>query len=159
MELLYITLRSIHVLSAASWLGEVVVINFMLLPILFRLPPEEGARFLQQVFPRLFRLASILALTTILAGLALALITSRGQFGLFLDSRWGRFIIAGGTMGLLLALFHFFLEGRLEQPINVAHANPSEMESVYRRLRVVPRVGLGVIAMVFLLMINAAHGF
>jgi uncharacterized membrane protein len=158
MDLLFIPLRWVHVLGAAAWLGEVVVINFVLLPILFRLPPGDGARFMQQVFPRVFRLASYLALTTILSGFVLALVMSRGQIELFLTTRWGRSILVGGTIGLLLALFHFFVEGRLEKPLAVANANPSEMESVYRVLRVVPRAGLGVILTAFVLMMYAVRG-
>lgn len=160
MEALHRVVRWVHVLAAASWLGEVVVINVVLLPILFRLESAERARFLKQIFPRVFRLASHLSLTTILAGAVLFLFRSQGQLSLLISTRWGWAVLIGGTPGLLLALFHFFLEGRLEGPVTSAEADPNreELAAAYRHLRIVPRIGLGVIVFVFVAMMVAAHG-
>lgn len=66
-------LRWMHLLAGASWLGEVVVVNVVLVPILARLEPEKRGWFLSAIFPHIFRLASVLSLTTILAGVALNL--------------------------------------------------------------------------------------
>jgi uncharacterized membrane protein len=158
-ELLTI-IRWIHTLAAAAWLGEVVVINFVLLPVLFRLEPAERGRFLKQVFPRLFKLASHLALATILSGVVFVLLRTQAELALLVTTRWGRVLLLGAIPGLLLALFHFFMEGRLERPMAASESNPAsaEMEIVLRRLRIVPRVGLGVILFVFIAMMAAAHG-
>lgn len=160
MDYLIKITRWIHVLAGAAWLGEVVVINVVLLPVLFKLAPAERGRFLGQIFPRIFRLASHLALTTLVAGAVLVTLRTQGQLTLLLTTPWGWAILAGGIPGLLLALFHFFLEGRLEHPVSTAETEPDgqEAERVYRRLRVVPRVGLAVIVIVIIAMMIAAHG-
>lgn len=152
--------RWIHILTAAAWLGEVVVINFVLLPVLFRLAPAERGRFLKQIFPRLFRLASYLTFTILIAGAVLAMLRTQGNLSLLVTTRWGQAILAGGVPGLLLILFHFFLEERFEHPVSTAEDEPhgQDAERVYRRLRVVPRIGLGLIIFIILAMMVAAHG-
>lgn len=111
-------LRWIHLLAGASWLGEVVVVNVVLIPMLARLEPEKRRWFLSAIFPRIFRLASVLALTTVLAGAALNLSLSDWQVGVAVSrlttSRWGWSILIGGALGLGLTLFHFVVEHRLE---------------------------------------------
>ena len=72
-------LRAIHILAGTAWLGEVVVVNFVLIPVLARLEPDKRGWFLSAVFPRIFQLASVLSLTTILAGASLNLSLSDWQ--------------------------------------------------------------------------------
>jgi hypothetical protein len=59
------------------------VINFVLVPTLVRLGADKRGLFLAAIFPRIFRLASVLSLTVVLTGAALNLhmesTTNRGQ--------------------------------------------------------------------------------
>lgn len=153
--------RWLHVLAGAAWLGEVVVINFVLVPLLTKMElPERGA-FIASLFPRLFRLASVLALLTLSAGLLMSyLMTGWQALGGLIATRWGLFILVGGSLGLLLALFHFFVESRLTPMASSLDKSSQEadVERVTRFLQVVPRLGLVVILASFILMMLAARG-
>lgn len=157
-------LRWIHILAGAVWLGEVVVINFILIPTLFRLESGKRSWFLSTVFPQVFRLASVLSLTTILAGAALNLSLSNWEINTAISrlgsSRWGWSILIGGLLGLGLTLFHFFIEGRLEPLVKAAGDGvENEQEALLlHRLQILPRVGLGVLLLIFLLMMFAVRG-
>ncbi|MCC6298021.1 MAG: hypothetical protein IT314_01895 [Anaerolineales bacterium] len=159
MSLLSIV-RWVHIISGVAWLGEVVTVNFVLLPALFSL--ERGARgaFIRQVFPRIFRLASVLSLTAILSGAAMNyLMTGWKNLGALLGTRWGIAILIGGSLGLLLTLFHFFAEERLEPVAVSALENPEiETDKFLSALKIIPRAGVLVILTVVLLMMYAARG-
>lgn len=157
-------LRWIHVLAGAAWLGEVVVISFVLVPTLARLGPAKRGWFLAAIFPRLFRLASVLSLTAIIAGAALNLSMSDWQIDVATDrltsSAWGWTILVGGLLGLGLTLIHFVAERRL-QPLIVAakeHPDDETFELILHRLQVIPRVGLIILLLVFLFMMYAVRG-
>ena len=157
-------LRWIHILAGAAWLGEVVVVKFVLVPLLSHLEPNKRGWFLAAVFPRVFRLASIFSLTTILAGAALNLSLNGWQLDVALlrltSSRWGWRILAGGLLGLALTLFHFVAERRLEPHVLAAHeeSDGEAFARILRHLQIIPRVGLGVLLLAFLLMMFASRG-
>jgi uncharacterized membrane protein len=159
MSLLSIV-RWVHIIAGVAWLGEVVTVNFVLLPALFNLEREARAAFIRQIFPRVFRLASVLSLTAILSGAAMSyLMTGWKNLDALLATRWGIGILIGGSLGLLLALFHFFAESRLE-PVAVSALEGSDIEidKFVSVLKIVPRVGLLVILAVVLFMMYAARG-
>lgn len=156
--------RWIHILAGGAWLGEVLVVNFVLVPVLARLEPARRGWFLAAIFPRIFRLASALSLTTVLAGAALNLSLSGWQLDVALTrlaaSRWGWSILAGGLLGLGLTLFHLVIERRLE-PLVIAARENTDGEAfalILRRLRIIPRAGMAVLLLTFLLMMFAARG-
>lgn len=153
--------RWIHLLAGAAWLGEVVTINFVLFPIVARLDIDQRGRFIRRLFPSLFNLASVLALITISAGLLLNyLMTEWRQLGNYLSTSSGRAIFIGGLLGLLLTIFHFFAEKRLERRIhNLENGSSEEVEIITRYLRIIPRVGMIVIFIIFALMMYGARGF
>jgi uncharacterized membrane protein len=150
-------LRWVHVLAGAAWLGEVVTINFVLVPALLKMKKGHRGIFIRQVFPRVFHLASFLSLTAILSGAGMSyLLTGWRNLGELLGTRWGFGILIGGSLGLALTLFHFLAESRLE-PI-AARADEAEVEKIMAVLKIVPRAGLVVILLVILLMMYAARG-
>ena len=157
---LYPYVRWIHVLAASAWFGEVVAINFILIPTLSGYQGDERKSFLNSVFPRVFRMASVLSATAAATG-ALLLYHHVGfdLVGLG-DSRWGRMILVGGTLGLLLTLFHFFMENHLARRVGVGCPDISadQVEDVHGKLQVVPRVGLVVISTIFVVMMAAVRG-
>lgn len=156
--------RWIHILAGAAWLGEVVVVSFILIPVLVRLEREKRGWFMAAIFPRIFRLASILSLTVILAGAALNLSLSNWQLDLaftrLTTTRWGWSILIGGLLGLGLMLFHFFIEHRLEPHVLAEHdaMDDEVFAHVARRLRIIPRVGLAVLILIVALMMFASRG-
>ena len=158
---LIIVIRWIHVIAAGAWLGEVIVINAVIVPLLNSTEPERRGAIIAKFFPRLFRLASILALLALLSGLVMSYLATGWQdLGAIIQTRWGLGILIGGSLGLLLAIFHFTAENRL-RPIASSldqDATPEDVEQVMRFLRIVPRIGLVVILTVYLFMMLAARG-
>lgn len=147
-------------MAGASWLGEVVVINAVLVPALGRLDAQKREAFASLVFPRIFRLASVLSAVTVATGLVLAIGLSRGNLEIFVATTWGRAILAGGGLGFLLTLFHFFMEQRLTGLLgaHVGISGTSAVDEFHHRLRVIPRAGLAVLLLIFGLMMYAARG-
>lgn len=152
--------RWIHIISGVAWLGEVITIIFVLVPALTRLKKESRGAFLREVFPRVFRLASVLSATAVISGAILNyLMTGWKDFAVFFNSRWGISILIGGAMGLLLTLFHFFVEERLEPTAATADDIPeADMAKMISTLNIIPRVGMVIIIAVILLMMFAARG-
>jgi uncharacterized membrane protein len=153
--------RWLHVLAAAAWLGEVVTVVFVLAPIALRLKGNDRTRFISKVFPRVFQVATVLALLTLAAGAWLNyLMTGWRDLPAYIASSRGAPILAGGILGLLLALFHFVVEGRLEPRLRQLPESDSDPQAarLLRFLTVVPRIGLAVIVLIFLLMMIGSRG-
>lgn len=153
-------IRWLHVVCGSAWFGEVVVINFVLIPALSNYQGIARKDFLNTIFPKIFHLASILSgITAITGGILLyhfigfdiSLLTQRGA--------WGWSILIAGSLGLILTLFHFFIENLLARKVGVGNPNLSQesVEDVHIKLKIVPRLGLVVITTIFLLMLNATH--
>ncbi|MCB9760301.1 MAG: DUF4149 domain-containing protein [Alphaproteobacteria bacterium] len=156
----YLMIRWVHVIAATAWFGEVVTINFVLIPALVRLPRPEATRFLAAVFPIVFRLASVLSAVAVLSGATLAWQRYGATPEVLWTTTYGRLFSVGATLGLLLTGFHFVLEPRLDSMICTAAAK-GDLElsdKVIRLLCVVPRVGLVVIGGVLLMMMIGARG-
>lgn len=152
-------IRTLHVLSAGLWLGEVAVINFILIPAFARLEGETRKKFLIVVFPRVFKLASIFSATAIITGSFLLGTLVQGDLRALFQGRWGWSILIGGSLGIILTVFHFFLEQILAKKLGF-NENISEdaMAEFHIKLKIVPRLGLIIITVIFLLMINASRG-
>lgn len=152
--------RVLHFLSGAVWLGEVLTINFVLLPALRDLPTDRKPEFIRTIFPRLFKLASILALTAVFSGAVLVTLSAGWEKVLLQPfNRWGAAILVGGILGLLLTAFHLVVESKL-QPLVRSLSKEGDAEDLNRLLRfldLVPRAGLGVILVITFLMVAAAH--
>jgi uncharacterized membrane protein len=161
MDAFLIPLRWVHVIAGSTWFGEVVVINFILIPVLGTLGVEERRRFLTTVFPRIFRMASVLSATAVISGLALLTLVTKGDFSLLFTGRWGLAILLGGTLGTLLTVFHFFMENRLARRIGVGCEyvpSDEQLADVHTKLKVVPRGGMLVISTIFFSMMFAVRG-
>ncbi len=149
--------RWIHVMAGSMWLGEVVVINFILVPVMSRLANDGRHQFLAAVFPKVFRLASILAGTALAAGLTLVYLTYSNNWA----ALWANTpLLIGIAMGLLLISFHFFMEDKLARRVGIGNPDtpPQVLDDVHVKLKVVPRIGLAVISTIFLLMMIGARG-
>lgn len=152
--------RWIHIISGVAWLGEVITVNFVLFPALMNLKKEARGEFLRQVFPRVFRLASVLAATAVISGAIMNyMMTGWKDVSVLLETRWGLSILIGGTLGLLLTLFHFFVETRLEPTaITADKLSETDVEKIIVVLKIVPRVGMMIIVTVIILMMVATRG-
>lgn len=153
-------IRWLHVACGSAWFGEVVVINFVLIPALSKYQGEARKDFLNTIFSKIFNLASVLAATTAITGgillynfigLNLGQLTELGT--------WGWSILIAGTLGLILTLFHFFIENHLARKVGVGNPNITQdaVEDVNIKLKIIPRLGMIVITTIFLLILNATH--
>ncbi|GIK22237.1 MAG: hypothetical protein BroJett005_16510 [Ignavibacteriota bacterium] len=159
MSELYTIIRAIHILAAALWLGLVMVINFVIQPVLAKLEGDLRRQVIKSIFPRIFKLASIFSATVVITGLILVYYLTNGNLEALLYGRWGISILIGSSLGILLTLFHFFLEEKLSKKIiQGKQGDNQKLEEVHLKMKIVPRVGLTILTIIFLLMINAAHG-
>lgn len=153
--------RHVHVLAASAWFGEVVVINFILLPVVAKLTGEMRKRFLATVFPRIFRAASVLSATTALSGGVLVWNHTSGNLAVLTGGgRWATCVLIAGCMGLALTLFHFFMEDKMARRLGIGRADTADavLEDIHVKLKIVPRIGMGVISTIFVLMMYAVRG-
>ncbi len=153
-------IRWVHIIAGVAWVGEVITINVVLLPALKKMDKSVRGNFIRQIFPRVFHLASVFSLTAIISGATMSyLITGWKNLAELFFTRWGAGIMIGGGLALLLTLFHFLVESRLE-PIAIKADDGTEIdiEKFLAVLNVVPKIGLGVLILIVLLMMIAARG-
>ncbi len=133
---------------------EVVAVVFVLVPVLTRAEPERQRWILATIFPKVFRLASILIGTVLVAGLLLNLAMSgwRVDWDQLTQTPWGRSILIGGLLGGALGTFHFVAERKLEPMVTDEDV---DLDRVIRRIRVIPIVGLSILTVVISLMVLA----
>lgn len=156
----YLAIRWIHVLAATAWFGEVVTINFVLVPVLSRMDAGPQTKLLASIFPRLFRLASYLSATALLSGFTLLYLRFSSDWSALLSTGQGHAFLTGITLGTLLTGFHFLVEPRLDGMICVA-ADKEDFEmtdKIVRALKIIPRVGLAVITTIVIMMMVGSRG-
>lgn len=152
-------MRTLHILAGTTWFGQVVVINFVLIPSLGKFKNSERKNFILAIFPKIFKVASHLSIIVVLTGIHLVVSLTDVNLSNLLSGRWGLSILVGGSLGILLTLFHFFMEKKMAKKIGIVKDGNEEMvDDVHLKLKVVPRFGLVVITTIFLLMINASRG-
>ncbi len=156
---IYTIVRALHQIAAALWLGEVLLINVIVIPVLSKYKGELRRQVITSIFPRLFKLASVLSATVIITGLIMAYYLTNGDLKILLHGKWGLSILIGGLLGIILTIFHFFLENKLAKKIVLGNEGDDEkLAEVHLRMKIVPKIGLIILLTIFLLMINATHG-
>ncbi|MGH2511791.1 MAG: hypothetical protein ACRDGQ_03795 [Candidatus Limnocylindrales bacterium] len=152
--------RLVHIAAGIAWIGEVATVIFVLVPALRRADAAGAQVLLDVVFPRAFKLATVLGGTAIAAGLILVTLGPGGLQRAF-STTWGTRILAGGILGAALYVFHLVLEPRLEGRLLARISDPGEVGSHaaadLRILRVVPPVGLLILLTVVALMSAGAR--
>lgn len=126
---------------------------------------EGGDRvaLIELIFPRLFKLATLLGSLAVLTGAFLVSWYTRLHFSLLFSSRWGWLVFIGGLMGLTLYLFHLFQEENVEHTLmsSLVEATKSRNQAatgvLLRKLGILPRAGMVVLLIAILLMVAAAH--
>lgn len=157
MEPLHSIIRWLHLIAASAWFGEVVLINFVLIPLMGQVETNNRNELLQKLFPKIFRLASVLSALTVITGVVLLGFRLDWQFQNILETSWGVKILIGGSLGILLTLFHFFMEEKLGKRIGLSSDNPELADDIHLKLKIVPRMGLLVITSIMTIMTLAAH--
>lgn len=155
--------RLVHVIAGVGWLGEVITINFVLLPALFRAPADDRNVLLTTVFPYIFRLATALGGLAIVSGLGLLLWNTRLDLTLLVTTTWGWRILIGGTIGLIIFLFHLIQESGAERSLAGELVflqdsdDPEAARRLLKHLAIFPRVGMLILMLVVGLMVAATY--
>lgn len=152
--------RWIHIISGIAWVGEVITLNFVIVPALIKMRSDSRGTFIRQIFPRVFHLATVLALTAVISGATMSyLLTGWKNLDELIGTRWGMGIAIGGGLALLLTLFHLFIEERLEPVAMTADVDSEvDIDRTILMLKIIPRVGLAILLLIVLLMMYAARG-
>ena len=162
MEATAIALGVVALVALAAWIGEVVTLNFIIVPGINALDEAGRAAFIGRYLPRFFRMATVLALTTVLSGLGAGLIAAYGpEIPHAVTSGRSPEVRIASILIALLACFHLVAQSRL-RPIVESFAvtpDPEKVRFVTKFLGIVPRIGLMVIVGAFvLLMIELLTG-
>lgn len=146
-------------LAGVGWLGEVLVVIFVLAPAVNKVQGATRVAYLQETYPRVFRLASVLSLTAVISGVGvyLARFNWSLQLAPLVETRWGLWILVGSSLGVLLTAFHFFAEAKLEPAISQS-VEPADVNRMVWIVTVVPRIGVFVLLGAALAMMYAARG-
>lgn len=161
MNNLFPYIRWIHIIFATAWFGEVVVINFILIPVLSKLDRTTREKIVTVMFPRIFNLASVLSLTALISGYLLFWMISDGDLNyFFVNGIRGKALLLGMSLGTLLTAFHFFLENQMAKKIGIVKnkGNDEMLEDIHLRLKIVPRIGMLVITTILVSMMVAVRG-
>jgi uncharacterized membrane protein len=159
-SVLELALRTVHIVAGIGWLGEVLVVVFVLGPALRSATGPERIHLLARVFPLIFRLATVLGGVALLTGLALLWMYSGFQPALLFGTAWGRALLAAGSLALGLYGFHLVVERRLlrvAQQAGRGEASNDEVEQLAGHLGVIPLASLAVLLVVATIMVCAAH--
>ncbi len=157
---LELALRTVHIVAGVGWLGEVLVVVFVLGPALRRAGDPDRGHLLARVFPLIFRLATALGGVAVLTGFALLWVHSAFRPDLLFGTAWGRALLVAVSLVLGLYAFHLVMERRL---LRLAHraghgeANDDEIRRLAAHLQVIPLAGLAVLLAAATLMVYASH--
>ena len=145
-----IILNLVHILAGVSWAGGVLLFTFFVAPAARDAGPQGGA-FMQKLvnekrFPQAMMLSGIL---TILSGLAMYWLVSRGLDAAWMSSDHGIAITVGAIAGILAAILSGAMTGRasrrlgaLMQEIQAAGGQPTpEQQEVIKSLQATMRLG------------------
>lgn len=153
-------LRTVHVICGIGWLGEVLVVLFVLTPALRRMDAAGRAAMLGSVYPRVFRLATALGVITIAAGFAMLWEIYDFNTDYLFGTTRGVALLAGASLGGGLYVFHLVAEHRLTgitSKVRDLEATPEESERLIRLLRVVPVIGGAILVAAVVLMVAASR--
>ena len=156
-----VLVRWLHILTAAAWLGQVVVLNFVLVPAVLKETRTEGRLdLMRKLFPPMFRMASILSTLSVVAGGFLLWGRHHEDWSTLFASWHGHALVTGATLAVLLMGFHHAVEPKLGRIIRAAHEknDADAAHAIARRLQIVPRVGLAVLTLVMVLMMIGVRG-
>jgi uncharacterized membrane protein len=149
--------------AGIAWYGKVFFMTFVLLPSIENLTANSKGPRMHRIFPRIFNVATVTSSVTVAAGLALALLYSNFDPGIFLDSSWGLIILIGGSMGLFMFLLPAAVETvelralRHADPASAGEL-PAQLAVMEKRVKLLPRVSFVLLTVALFSLMYAADG-
>lgn len=154
--MIYMTLKTLHVLSIIVWIGGMVFAHFFLRPAVAQLEPPVRLRLMLDVLGRFFRavlIASLLALASgvwMLGRTAKQVVQAGGSFEMPLA--WAVMAVLGVAMVAIFMHIRFALYKRLERAIAASDWANGTAALAQIRNWVATNLGLGVLVLIVTLM-------
>ena len=156
MDVLYLSLKTLHVLAILVWVGGMVFAHFFLRPAAAALEPPVRLRLMQEVLRRFFAVVVVASLTALFTGIwmigrvAKTVVQSGGSFDMPLD--WTVMSVLGVVMVLIFGHIRFALYKRLERAVRASDwaAGGVAMNGIRRWVAI--NMGLGLLIVVITLM-------
>ena len=155
----FIIIRNIHLLSASIWLGMVVVMNFGLMPSVKNKLSQVDVDMLKPIFKSVKRLISISAFFTFVTGGVLLWMQTKFNVFDMIESTRGTLILIAESIGFIITIFHFFVEDKVEEILRRRLTDKDELLVGYKGIEFIPRIGLVVVAAIFIIMLISVKGF
>ncbi len=155
-----LALRWLHVITAMAWIGQVLVIVFVLVPIVDR--EREGKvqlDLLQRIFPPLFRLASVLSGLAIVAGGLLLWHRIAEAGGEFFSAWQNHALLTGAILAIVVLGLDHATGPRLRRTLDAsADDDGPRAAAALRTLRQVSWSALVVLTLAAVLMMIGVRG-
>ena len=110
--MMFLSLRALHVLIAATWIGATVFISMVLMPAIEQSGPAGGEVMVRLNRLGLNRFMAILGGVTVVTGLYLLWRFTGGFDPPSMESRGAHAFLTGGTAGILAAIIGGSVVGR-----------------------------------------------
>ena len=104
LSYLLLILRGIHLLGGVAWIGTIFFLGMVELPSMRR---GRAGSFSSEFVSRLNGLLVVTSMSSVVAGVSMALLLSGLNTGIFISTNWGLSIFLGGlvALGALVATF------------------------------------------------------
>ena len=148
-NMIYTSLKLLHVLATIVWIGGMVFSHFFLRPALMSLDVPERVRLMHEVLRRFFNAVSVAVLVTLVTGLwmigrvAKQLVQSGAGFSMPLS--WSLMAGLGILMMLIFAHIRFALFKRLSLAVQTMDWDAGSVALASIRTWVAVNLGLGVL--------------
>jgi len=157
LEELYPYIRALHVLAAALWLGESIIVNFVIYPALRRNPKEIKRLHILAIYRRLFNMTTMSVIITLLTGAVLLVYYTKGNLLLLQESSLGRTLIITSFIGFLLLILHVFEKKSIIKLKKKHRTKELDTEKFLIGLKWISRVTVLGLTIAFLIMLNAVN--
>ena len=158
-------LLGLHVLSAASWLGGVMLFAMVVGPTIGDFTPATSAEVVVKMLPKYLRFLVILTLLTPILGLATLLASSNGDLAVLSPgTSFGAYMSAGAALSLaswLVVLVVVYPTGRkivkiTEEFVRNQAPPPPGLPRLAMRLKISSGIGLALLVAILACMVAAA---
>ena len=158
-------LNWLHVISAIGWLGAAMIFGMILSPALPSMNPSARSEFMVKVVPKYMRYISMVIVSTLVFGGALALYMAYDGTGFSFSGQWGLSIMSGAGLALLVAIIGLgVIIPALRKVVRLTkemQANPTappspEIGKLMGRVKVWSLVGMIMLFLVVVFMVSAA---
>jgi uncharacterized membrane protein len=159
-------LLGLHVFSAASWLGAVMLFGLVVGPTIGDFTPPTSGEVVVKLLPKLLRYLMVFVIITPVLGVATALSYSGGSFSVFAPtSAFGMDISAGAFLSLVTWVVFFgvgYPTGtkivRITREMVEKQAPPSPLlPRLAMRLKIASGIGMVLLIVILILMVAAAN--